>query len=57
MSVVNDVSMAVQDWQPMRTRLREIIEEFKYSQCPISAIQTKQTEKFFSMAKRSQFHH
>jgi len=46
MSVVNDVSMAVQDWQPMRTRLREIIEEFKYSQCPISAIQTKQTENF-----------
>ena len=46
MSVVNDVSMAVQDWQPMRTRLREIIEEFKYSQCPISAIQKKQTENF-----------
>ena len=46
MSVVNDVSMAVLDWQPMRTRLRDIIEEFKSSKCPISTEQKKQTENF-----------
>jgi glutamate dehydrogenase len=48
MSVVNDVTIAVQDWQPMRARLRDIIEEFKSSQCPISAVQIKQTEKFLA---------
>lgn len=48
MSVVNDVSIAVQDWQPMRAKLRDIIEEFKSSQCTISVEQTKQTEKFLA---------
>ncbi|MBL4630233.1 MAG: NAD-glutamate dehydrogenase, partial [Paraglaciecola sp.] len=46
MSVVSDVSIAVQDWQPMRARLREIIEEFKTNKYPISVEQRNQTEKF-----------
>jgi glutamate dehydrogenase len=48
MSVVNDVSIAVQDWQPMRARLRDIIKEFKTSQCPIPAAQKEKTENFLA---------
>lgn len=48
MSVVNDVSLAVQDWQPMRNRLGEIIAEFKKNQWPISKQDKEQTEKFLS---------
>ncbi|MFT6988848.1 MAG: glutamate dehydrogenase, partial [Paraglaciecola sp.] len=48
MSVVNDVSLAVQDWQPMRARLRDIIEDFKTSKSPITAEQKNQTENFLA---------
>jgi glutamate dehydrogenase len=48
MSVVKDVSIAVQDWQPMRARLRDIIKEFKTSKCPISVEQKDQTENFLA---------
>lgn len=48
MSVVNDVSLAVEDWQPMRSRLKAIIESFKTSKCPASAKEKKQSEKFLA---------
>jgi glutamate dehydrogenase len=48
MSVVHDVSLAVQDWQPMRARLNDIIEKFKTSNSPISNEQKKQTENFLA---------
>ncbi|WP_299074364.1 NAD-glutamate dehydrogenase [uncultured Paraglaciecola sp.] len=48
MSVVNDVSLAVEDWQPMRARLTDIIADFKASKYPISAEQKAQTEKFLA---------
>ena len=48
MSVVNDVSITVQDWQPMRARLSNIIEEFKTNKCPISSERKKQTENFLA---------
>ncbi|MFT5298842.1 MAG: glutamate dehydrogenase, partial [Colwellia sp.] len=54
-SVVNDVSLTVQDWQPMRVRLKNIIEEFKTSKSPISAEQKHQTEKFLAWLNNHNF--
>jgi glutamate dehydrogenase len=46
MSVVKDVTLTVQDWQPMRTQLLDIIKNFKSNPGPITVDDKKQTEKF-----------
>ncbi|MGS2720143.1 NAD-glutamate dehydrogenase [Paraglaciecola aestuariivivens] len=46
MSVVNDVSLAVQDWQPMREKLKQIIADYKANKYSVSEQERKQTEKF-----------
>ncbi|MEP1552134.1 MAG: NAD-glutamate dehydrogenase [Paraglaciecola sp.] len=48
MSVVEEVSLAVEDWQPMRTRLNELTEEMSKIPSPCSTDQKIETEKFLA---------
>ncbi|MCV2884148.1 NAD-glutamate dehydrogenase [Aestuariibacter sp. AA17] len=48
LSVVDEVSLAVDDWQSMRDRLNDIITRFDKTPCPASEQEKKQTIKFLS---------
>lgn len=48
LSVADEVSLAVADWQPMRERLSAIIKEFPNSNCPASESELKQATQFLS---------
>ena len=48
LSVVNEVSLAVSDWQPMRERLAGIIKEFEKQPCPAGDVEKKQATKFLT---------
>jgi glutamate dehydrogenase len=48
LSTVGEVSLAVQDWLPMREKLSQIIKDFDEQPCPVSAEQKQQTVNFLS---------
>ncbi len=54
-SVVEQVSLVVQDWKPMTAKLEEKINQFKNSPCPASKEQKDQTEKFLNWLSNHNF--
>ena len=48
LSVVNEVSLAVSDWMPMRERLAQIIKDFEKQPCPAGDVEKKQASKFLT---------
>lgn len=48
LSVVSEVSLAVEDWQAMRERLAGIIKEFDKRPCPANEVEKKQAIKFLT---------
>ena len=54
-SVVQDVSLAVIDWKAMRERLKVIIDDFKQSKPPCSALEKKQALKFLEWVEDHNF--
>ncbi|NCP63075.1 MAG: NAD-glutamate dehydrogenase [Paraglaciecola sp.] len=48
LSVVDEVSLAVNDWQPMRDKLGEIIQQFPHSPSPQTAAEQQETLNFLS---------
>ncbi len=54
-SVVDEVSLAVTDWQAMRSRLNQIIEDFAKAKVPCSVEEKAQAEKFLKWVQAHNF--
>ncbi|MBE1301660.1 MAG: NAD-glutamate dehydrogenase [Alteromonadaceae bacterium] len=54
-SVVDEVSLAVLDWQAMRARLKEVIENFKKAKVPCPKEEKAQAEKFLNWVEDHNF--
>ncbi|MEI8648751.1 NAD-glutamate dehydrogenase [Paraglaciecola sp. Hal342] len=57
MSVVNEVSLAVQDWRAMSDKLDSIIKEFPSRPSPASDEQKAQTAKFLAWLNDHNYHY
>ncbi|MGJ8679053.1 NAD-glutamate dehydrogenase [Paraglaciecola sp.] len=55
MSVVNDVSLVVDDWKSMSDKLDKSIDQFKSNPCPATQQEKQQTEKFLNWLNNHNF--